>query len=136
MTYFLLALVPLILPGGYAIAQARTRDLNVAEARELVVQALDPSARKLPGLNLDSRQGSKIPDFDQFEVLWDPGPNPGSAVVGHFAVNVATGDVWELVLCRKRDSADLRRLQQTIRKRIGLGAEELHKLTGKAPCEP
>ena len=93
---------------------------------------LDQSARKLPGLTFDFYSGAKASNFYELAVLWN-NPN-GSAIVGHFAVNRATGDVWKLVLCTRVESAALRRLQQTLRERIGLGLEELHKLESEAPC--
>lgn len=124
-----------LLPCGGCILQGRARDLTVEEARQLVIQSLAPGQRRLPGLEASSSQRSDIPDFYRFEVSWSP-PDPGSAVVGFFAVNRATGDVWELVLCTKKTSAELRRLQDELRKRIGLSGEELRKMTDEAPCQP
>jgi hypothetical protein len=121
--------------GSCAIVSARGRDLTVEEARRLVIEALQPTQRSLPGLTATLSQRSSIPDFYRFEVYWNP-PNPGSAVVGYFAVNRVTGDVWELVLCEKKDSEELRRLQDELRKTIGLSDEELQKRTDEAPCEP
>jgi hypothetical protein len=117
-----------------AADSARTRDLSVEDARRLVLQALEPTQRTLPGLVLKPSPGAQIPDFYRFEVYWD-NPTPGSVVVGNFAVNRATGDVWELFFCKKRSSAELRRLQKDLRKAIGLSPDELRKLTDKAPCE-
>ncbi len=117
------------------VVQARIRDLNEAEGRELAITALDPSARKLPKLRVDLYQdpNAPAPDFYKFEITWD---NPeGSAIVAHFAVNRATGDVWQLVVCRRMHSADLKRLQRSMRKRIGLSRKQLRELGAKAPCE-
>ena len=112
------------------------RDLTEAEAKELVLAALGPDARKLPKLSLDANL-SAIKDaqgFFGFDVTCD---NPhGSPVVGFFGVNRITGDVWELVLCRKVKTVELRRAQQILRRRIGLAQQERRKATGHAPCEP
>lgn len=115
------------------VAFARTRDLTTAEGRELVMEALEPEARKLPRLAIEL-EDRKVPGFHEFAVTWD-NPN-GSVIVGFFAVNQATGDVWKLVVCRRIESADLRRLQDTLRKRIALGRGELVRLRDKAPCQP
>lgn len=125
----LLAL-PLALP---AVASGRARDLTADEARRLVIRALQPAQRSLPGLELSASYD--VPGFYNFAALWDP-PDQESPVVGFFAVNRATGDVWEMVLCTKRTSAELRRLQDELRKRIGLTGDELRKMTDEAPCQP
>jgi hypothetical protein len=122
--------------GGQSVGWARTRDLTEAEARQLTIEALDPSARGLPGLALDQYENIKNPDFYEFAVTWDPGEREGSVMVGFFAVSRATGDVWRLVVCRQVDSPGLRRLQHAIRRRIALGKQEYHQLHGKAACEP
>jgi hypothetical protein len=115
--------------------RARTRDVTVTEGRELVMEALDSKAKKLPGLaiELEDRKERKA-GFYEFAVTWD---NPsGSVIDGFFAVNQATGDVWKLVVCRRVESPDLRRLRDGIRKKIGVGREEFSKLRDNAPCEP
>jgi hypothetical protein len=126
-------MLALLLVGTQVPARPRRRDLTQPEARALVIEALDQSARKLPGLTFKFYSRAKASNFYELAVLWN-NPN-GSAIVGHFAVNRATGDVWRLVLCTRVESAALRRLQQTLRKRIGLGSEEFHKLESEAPCE-
>lgn len=117
------------------VAPARSRDLSVEEARRLAIQALQPTERAAPGLDVELAQSSHIEGFYRFEITWN-NPNPGSVVIGSFAVNRATGDVWELVLCKRRRSGELNRLQQELRKAIGLDSKELHELRDKAPCEP
>jgi hypothetical protein len=115
-------------------APARTRDLSVEEGRQLVIQALEPAQRKLRGLEARMPKRTQIPEFYKFEVQWD-NPTPGSVVVGSFAVNRVTGDVWELAFCERKKSQELARLQESLRKKIGLSAEELKRLTEKAPCQ-
>lgn len=118
-----------------SVLSGRTRDLDAKEARRLAIEALDPGQRKLPGLNAALSQRLDIPGFYRFEVLWKP-TNPGSAVVGFFAVNRVTGQVWELVRCSEKKSRNLARLQGNMHKAIGLSPEELRSLGHKAPCEP
>jgi hypothetical protein len=116
------------------VTTGRTRDLNVEEARRLAIQALRPTERAAPGLDAELAQSSHIAGFYRFEITWN-NPNPGSAVIGSYAVNKATGDVWELVQCRRMRSPDLKRLQQELRQAIGLSSRELHELREKTPCE-
>ena len=128
-----LRLLLLVCWGGATLA--RTRDITVAEARELVVQALSPDQRKFPGLDLSPFLANNTPGFYKFEVTWNP-PNPGSAVVGNFGVDRVTGAVWELVPCSTVHSIALDRLQHIIRKRINLTARGRRQFEQKAPCEP
>jgi hypothetical protein len=125
----------LLFPSCTATALARVRDITPKEARELVVQALNPTQRSLPGLNLRPFQAYNVSGFYKFEVTWDP-PNPGSAIVGNFGVNSATGDVWELVPCIEVHSVDLDGLQRAVRKKISVTTKELRQLGQKVPCEP
>src|SRR5215472_1692577 len=105
------------------IGHARTRNLSVEEARRLAIEALYPTERSAPGLDVQLAQASHISGFYRFEITWD-NPTPGSVVIGSFAVNETTGDVWELALCKQRRSGGLTRLKQSLRKAIGLTAAE------------
>jgi hypothetical protein len=135
MTRWLAGSVALALLLGDAMtASARTRDLNEAEGRRLLLEALEPTQRKLPGLVLKLYTRVEMPQFYRFEVYWD-NPTPGSIMVGSFAVNKATGDVWELYFCKKKRSKELASMQRDLRKAIDMSPEELQKLTDKAPCE-
>jgi hypothetical protein len=114
------------------VAAARARDLTQGEARDLVMAALDPSARKLPKLGFDFYADFEFPDFYKLAVTRD-NPN-GSVIVGHFGVNRNTGEVWELVVCERVTSVDLKDLQKSLRKRIAVSPRELRKQAGKGPC--
>jgi hypothetical protein len=130
----LVFIVVLVLAGGHAIAMARSRDLTESEARELAALALTPTARKLPALtlSLDNPLPRSPPTFYWFEATAAV-PN-ASPILGHYAVNRVTGDVWDPVWCKKLSTPDLRKSQSTMRKRIGLGAKELRRLSSVAPC--
>jgi hypothetical protein len=131
----LAVLVPaFILLGWQFTASARTRDLTDAEARALVMATLRPDIVSLPKFGLDP-YAAPPPGFYAFEATAEH-PDRGSPVIGQFAVNRATGDVWRLVVCEKLDSTSLRQSQAALRKKIGLGPRELRRLSIKAPCEP
>jgi len=112
----------------------RTRKLSEDEARELAIMALTPDARKLPDLSLAIEKGFGAPGFYWFEATAAT-PN-ASPVLGHFAVNQSTGDVWDPVWCKKLTSPDLTDLQRQMRKRIHLSDRDLRRLSKEAPCEP
>jgi hypothetical protein len=126
-------LIALIVGGLQRSAvEARVRDLTPDEARRLIVAALRPSVEKLPKFGLDAEINQQDPDFYRFDATWD---NPtGSVVIGSFGVNKATGDVWELVPCRRMGSSRLRRLQDELRRKIDLKSIERRQLN-RAPCE-
>ena len=118
----------------HATGSDQTRNLTEAEARQLAIHALPPDARKLPKLRLDVMTGLGAPGFYWFEATAAV-PN-GSPVLGHFAVNEATGDVWDPVWCKKISLPDLKPLQRTMRKRIGISGKDVRRLSEVAPCQP
>jgi hypothetical protein len=111
------------------------RVISGEEAYTLVSKALETSgATKLPGFALEQPRKRNSQTFLFFEATWD---NPkGSVVIGHYAVDKKTGDVWNAIVCEELTSARLKQLQRTIRKRIGLSEEEYRKLRRRGPmCE-
>jgi hypothetical protein len=56
------------------------------------------------------------------------------ANVGHYGVNGRTGDIWELVECKRIDSDAIRGLQKEIRKSTGVSASELNRSQQSGPC--
>lgn len=114
----------------------QSRKLTLAEARDLARLALAPSARTLPDLRFDPYQGYQgRPGFYWFEITASV-PDDVSPILGHYAVNQATGDVWEPVQCKQVTSSDLSALPRRIRKRIALADQDLRRLSKMAPCEP
>lgn len=118
------------------IGSVQTRKLTQAEAQELARAALSQNARAFRDIRFDSYSGypGRL-GFYWFEVTGSV-PDNASPILGHFAVNQATGDVWNPVSCRKLASPDLVRLQSKMRKRIHLSDRDLDRLSREAPCEP
>jgi hypothetical protein len=109
------------------------RKLTEEEARALVRVALEPGgATKLPGFQIESEPPiPEYPNFYYFEALWQ---NPGkNAVVGNYAVDPRTGDVWVSMICSELKSAALKKEQKEIRKRIGLTDQAYKKLKKMGP---
>jgi hypothetical protein len=108
--------------------------INVKDARQLVITALPSRTTSLPGFGLEQAKNNNYPDRFFFEATWD---NPkGSVVVGHYAVDPRTGDVWNAIVCEELKSPSLKTLQQRVRKRLGLTEREYRKLRRPGPmCE-
>lgn len=89
-------------------------------------------ATKLPGFKVEDEPPlPEYPDFYYLEALWH---NPGkSAVIGNYAVDPRTGDVWVSVACKEMKSAALRKKQQEIRKAIGLSDQAYKKIKRPGP---
>ena len=125
-----------VLASGVGGVSARTRDLTESEARTLVEAFLGPKITKLPHFGLDLLEGAAPAEFYAFEATGTHTDPTASPIIGSFAVNRGTGDVWRLVVCRRVGSPELKRSQETLRRRIGLSRDEFRRLEAKAPCEP
>jgi hypothetical protein len=64
--------------------------------------------------------------------------NPGGGnAVGHFAIDLATGDVSDWVGCGSYNSLPLEKAQEALRTRIGLNRAEYERIRRNPPgCEP
>jgi len=112
---------------------AQARNLTEAEARSLVVVSLGKDVSSLPHFGLDLNRDPSVADFYVFDATADH-PNGGSPVIGSFAVNKATGEVWELVICERVKSKPFINAQRAMRKKIGISKAEFRRLTTKTPC--
>jgi hypothetical protein len=117
------------------LGSALCRELTDAEARELVVLSLDKGVSSLPRFGLDPYHGQSDADFYLYEATAQH-PRGGSPVIGQFAVNKGTADVWRLCICKKLHSASLTRAQREIREKARVKTNEFQRLTVKAPCQP
>jgi hypothetical protein len=104
------------------------RPLTADEARGLVLEALPSKSRHLPGFGLDQYQDQNSPQF-YFFTATRAGTAGGSAVIGNYAVDSLTGDVWSATTeCEEEKAPTLRKLQAKIRLRIGLSDSDYHQL--------
>lgn len=114
---------------------ASRRDLSETEARSLVVVAVGKEIADLPHFGLDRYEDPEAVGFFVFEATADH-PGGGSPVVGQFAVNKATGDVWRLGFCEKVHSSALYQAEAKVRKKIKITQQQLRRLASAAPCQP
>jgi hypothetical protein len=113
---------------GTATAQPSEEKIGVEEARRLVYEIVKVHN---PGASLTNSPRPFDPDFYFLAATW---PNPtGSPIIGYFAVNPWTGDVWNSAGCEHVTSRPLEKLQQVIRKRSHLKKEEYARLGAKKP---
>lgn len=126
-----------LLTPAYLGAQGLARRvLILSEAKELVVAALPPESINLKGFELQPYEDKDFPQYYFFLAEWAGSPG-GSAVIGHYAVDKSTGDVWDTVVeCDELTSPKLHKLQMDFREHLGLTDAEYHHLKTKGPlCE-
>jgi hypothetical protein len=117
----------------FQLAAARPREspnrmITPARAKVLVLAALTPKQRRLPELGADQYQDPNSSRFLFFTVTWGAKPNQ-SVVVGNYAVDPYTGDVWSAVVeCTELHSRHLRTLQAQIRSFLKLSHSEYMRL--------
>jgi hypothetical protein len=115
--------------------QQDSRLVTDGEARELVIAALPSSAKHLPKFGLEGGLDSHDPRFYVFTAYWAGAPN-GSMVIGNYAVDTSTADVWDAVMaCRELRTQALRKLQKEVRSRLRLSETQYRKAKRLCPLE-
>jgi len=113
------------------------RKMTVEQARALVMASLTAQQRRLPKIELvpdDTPESSS--KFMFFTVTWE-GTQNGSVVVGNYAVDPYTGDVFSATReCYEEKNKRLERLQAQVRAKLHLSQSEYQRLKTKGPlCE-
>ncbi len=109
--------------------------ISTETAAELVRAALDGTKErptKLPGFRLELMERPLDSTFYFFEVTWSS-PTWASPLVGSYAVDPKTGDVWDGIVCRQFKGSKLEELQRAARRKIGLTDGEYRKLRRHGP---
>jgi hypothetical protein len=119
---------------GQAETSAKSQTVNVEEARELVYALLAPTGCTKAKCDVELLPDKYFPRLYFFEGLW---PNPsGSPHIGSWAVDPATGDLWDANVCVEYKNSRITKLQLLLRKRIGLTQGAYAKVKGRPPmCE-
>ena len=113
-----------------AYSRKNRRDLTLQEAHELVTAFLKDHAEGRYGPGLEKYEANDYPGFQFFQALPDP---PSGRI--HYAVDLKTGEVWDAPVCEKLTSPRLMKLQNAIRNRVGLTADEYRKVgRARPPC--
>ena len=117
-------------PSSASAKAVSPRKITAAEAEALVVRAVESTRGARGGFVIES--DSSEPPY-KFEVRAANPTHPTQPLIDFFFVDADTGDVWSDIVCKEYTSPSLKKLQQTIRKRIGLTDQEYHKLRKPGP---
>lgn len=106
------------------------------QARALVMASLTAQQRRLPKLEAEPFDAPESSKFLFFTVTWEGAPN-GSVVVGNYAVDPYTGDVFSATSsCNEEKNKRLRTLQAQIRSELHLTRSEYLRMKTNGPlCE-
>jgi hypothetical protein len=117
---------------GNAVAQTKRRAITVQEGRQLVYRSLRVEGFIHQRLSVSYYKVPDFPAFQFFDVQY--GTNPyGSSTVGAYAVEETTGEVWDGIRCGHYTSPVLRKMQQQLRRRIGLTDEDRRRIQKPGP---
>jgi hypothetical protein len=110
---------------------ANGRTITLSDARKLVREALAASDSNGPSVKIERFRYNYAPEFYVFMAWW---PNPaGSPLLGYYAVNPWTGDVWDVMGCKRISSPAIEKEKESIRRRSKLAAEVEGTLHEKSP---
>jgi hypothetical protein len=118
----------------FAFASESSRPtLNPDQAQRLVLAALTTQQQSLPGVATEPYNDPHSSRFMFFTVIWAARPQQ-SVVVGNYAVDPYTGDVWSAsAACDELSNPKLRALQRTFRDALRLSQFEYRRLKTKGP---
>jgi hypothetical protein len=135
-TATVLLLVSLYATTGRAVEHPEHR-ITADQARALVMASLAGEQRRLPKLGAEQYDAPESSQFLFFTAISEGTPN-GSVVVGNYAVDPYTGDVWSAVIgCHEEKNKRLRALQARMRSTLHLSQSEYQRLKTKGPlCGP
>jgi hypothetical protein len=107
--------------------------VTLEQARTLIIEALTPQQRHLPKIEVEQYASPSPSRFLFFTVTW-AGTTNGSVVVGNYAVDPFTGDVWSAVTsCEEETNRGLRLLQARLRSALHLSQSQYRQLKTKGP---
>ena len=133
-----LALLLLVLLPAMEVVATETsgKKITTAQARSLVMASLTAEQRRLPKVEAEPYDAPDVSKFLFFTVTWEGMPK-GSVVVGNYAVDPYTGDVFSATIgCYEEKNKNLQALQTHIRATLHLSQSEYQRLKTKGPlCE-
>jgi hypothetical protein len=110
------------------------RAITSAQAKALVMAALTDQQRQLPKVEAEREDApSSSSRFLFFTVTWAGTPNE-SVIVGNYAVDPYTGDVFSSTReCYEEKNKRLEALQAQVRAKLHLSQSEYQRLRTKGP---
>lgn len=130
------AVIAIVIASNLAAAVGQARTITVAEAKILVAAAVPEKTKHLPKFGVEYFGEPEPSQFYFLTAYWAGAPN-GSIVIGNYAVDRSTADVWDAAMeCHEIQNPKLQSLQKSMRVRIGLSDPEYEKRKRKGPlCE-
>jgi hypothetical protein len=126
-------LIVTCLCAGSALALPEHR-IKPEQAKELVMASLSPLALAMPGVEAVYFPDRNSSRFLFFTVVWAQTSIKGSVVVGNYAVDPYTADVWSATTsCDEMENSELVRMQRTIRSALHLSPRQYKALKTKGP---
>ena len=126
-------LLAFLCPMGARAANGTACKMPSDLASALVLTSLSPKQSRLPSLGVDPYRDPNSARFLFFTVTWAGTPN-GSVVVGNYAVDPCTGDVFSATSsCYEERNGKLESLQKKFRASIHLTKADYQKLKTKGP---
>jgi hypothetical protein len=114
------------------VSPANGRTISRDAANKLVREALVALHEDGPSVKIVRFRYDYAPEFYSFTAMW---PNPdGDPLIGYFAVNPWTGDVWDVMGCRRITSPAIEKEQESIWKRSRLAPGAKETLREKSPA--
>lgn len=110
--------------------------ITTGQARALVMASLNADQTQLPKLEAIQYHAPGPPKYLFFTITWE-GTLGGSVVVGNYAVDPHTGDVFSATIaCHEEKNKSLQALQAQIRAALRLSDSDYQRLKTKGPlCE-
>src|SRR5690242_3889915 len=121
-----LAAGPACAPPHRTAGQSSDSVVTQKSARALVISTLTPVAQHFPNVRFDAEHALQNGDrFYVYEVTASV-PDDASPVLGHFAVNKVTGDVWDASKCIKLSSKSIESFQALLRENMHISVQQFH----------
>jgi len=110
--------------------------ITKGQAEMLVMASLSAQQRRLPKVEAEPFDASDSSRFMFYTVTWE-GTSNGSVVVGNYAVDPYTGDVFSATReCYEEKNARLESLQAQVRAKLHLSQSKYRRIKTKGPlCE-
>ena len=129
---FGLLILTVLVSTAFATEPSSAR-IDARQAKALVMASLTSKQRRLPSLGIEPYKDPNSSKFLFFTVTWAGTPK-GSVVVGNYAVDPYTGDVFSATgACQEETNKHLEALQRKVRAILHVTQAEYQKLKTKGP---
>ena len=120
---------------SYLHGQAKNAAITDSQAHELARMTMLPSGRNLPDMQFNEEDALKPGPFYWFSITARV-PDDESPLLGAFAVNKLSGDVWDVVSCKKLVNKDVLSAQARLRHEMHTSEKVSASQWHIAPCTP